>query len=39
MNLILEVKDAGLIHSQKYCRSRINEARLLSIATERSYMI
>lgn len=39
MNLILEVRDAALIHSQKDCRSRINEARFLSIATEGSSMI
>lgn len=29
MKLVLEVKDAGLIHSQKDCRSRINEFPLL----------
>lgn len=39
MNIILKMKDAGLIHSLKDCRSRINEAKFLSITAEGPYMI
>lgn len=39
INIILKTKDAGLIHSQKDCRSRINEARFLSTTAEGPYMI